>query len=220
MKNSRKLLGKEIKLAASPLSWLFISFSLMAFIPGYPILVGAFFICFGIFQSVQSGRENNDILYTVLLPVSKTDAVKAKYHFTVMIQMIAFALSSVFTLLRMLFMTQATPYVNNPMMNANQAFLAYMLLVFALFNWLFLCGFFKTAYKFGFPFILFIVISFILIIVVEVLHHIPGLEFLNGTDTMCSTTMWIILAAGFAVYVLVTFVSSRVAMKRFERVDM
>ena len=220
MKNSRKLLGKEIKLAASPLAWLFIAFSLMTFIPGYPILVGAFFVCFGIFQCFQSGRENNDILYTVLLPVSKTDAVKAKYHFTVMIQMIAFALSSVFTLLRMLFMTQATPYVNNPMMNANQAFLAYMLLVFALFNWLFLCGFFKTAYKFGFPFILFIVISFILIIVVEVLHHIPGLEFLNGTDTMCSTTMWIILAAGFAVYVLVTFVSSRVAMKRFERVDM
>ena len=49
MKNSRNLLSKEIKLAASPLAWLFISFSLMAFIPGYPILVAAFFICFGIF---------------------------------------------------------------------------------------------------------------------------------------------------------------------------
>ena len=82
MKNSRNLLSKEIKLAASPLAWLFISFSLMAFIPGYPILVGAFFICFGIFQCFQSGRENNDILYTVLLPVSKTDAVKAKYGLT------------------------------------------------------------------------------------------------------------------------------------------
>ena len=220
MKNSRKLLGKEIKLAASPLSWLFISFALMAFIPRYPILVGAFFICFGIFQSVQSGRENNDILYTVLLPVSKTDAVKAKYRFTVMIQMIAFIISAAFTLLRMTLMTQAAPYVANPMMNANQAFLCYMLLVFALFNWIFLCGFFKTAYKFGVPFILFIVISFIMITVAEILHHIPGLEFLNDADTLCNPTMWIILAAGFAVYVLVTFISCRVAMKRFERVDM
>ena len=124
MKNSRKLLGKEIKLAASPLAWLFISFALMAFIPGYPILVGAFFICFGIFQCFQSGRENNDILYTVLLPVSKTDAVKAKYRFAVMIQMIAFGITSVITMLRMTLMTKAAPYVTNPMMNANQAFLA------------------------------------------------------------------------------------------------
>ena len=123
MKNSRKLLGKEIKLAASPLSWLFIAFALMTFIPAYPILVAAFFVCFGVFQSVQSGRENNDILYTVLLPVSKTDAVKAKYRFTVMIQMIAFALSTVLTLLRMIFMTKAGPYLTNPMMNANQAYL-------------------------------------------------------------------------------------------------
>ena len=220
MKNSRKLLGKEIKLAASPLSWLFISFALMAFIPGYPILVGAFFICFGIFQSVQSGRENNDILYTVLLPVSKTDAVKAKYRFAVMIQMIAFAISAAITLLRMTLMAQAGPYVTNPMMNANQAFLSYMLLIFALFNWLFLCGFFKTAYKFGLPFILFIIFTFVLIIAAEVLHYIPGLEFLNSTDTIGNTTLWIMLAAAFAVYALVTFVSCRVSMKRFERVDM
>ena len=32
----------------------------MAFIPAYPILVGAFFVCFGIFRFFQSGRENND----------------------------------------------------------------------------------------------------------------------------------------------------------------
>ncbi len=180
MKNSRKLLGKEMKLAASPLSWLFIAFSLMAFIPGYPILVGAFFVCFGIFHSFQSGRENNDILYTVLLPVSKTDAVKAKYKFTVLIQMIAFAISAVITILRMLFMTQVQPYIANPMMNANQAYLAYMLLVFALFNWIFLCGFFKTAYKFGLPFILFIIFSFLLITAAEALHFIPGLAYLNA----------------------------------------
>ena len=134
--------------------------------------------------------------------------------------MISFAISLVITLIRMTLMTQATPYVNNPMMNANQAYLAYILLIFALFNWVFLCGFFKTAYKFGAPFILFIVTSFILITVFEVLHHIPGLEFLNDTDAIGNVTMWIILAAAFAVYAIVTFIACRVAMKRFERVDM
>ena len=220
MKNSRKLLGKEIRLAASPLSWLFLTFALMALIPGYPILVGAFFACFGIFQSFQSGRENNDILYTVLLPVSKTDAVRAKFRFAVMIQMLFFVISAALTLVRMTLMKNAAPYVTNVMMNANQAYLGYILLVFALFNCIFLCGFFKTAYKIGFPFVLFIVISFILILAAEVVHHIPGLEFLNQTDTISNTTMWGLLAGAFAIYAIATAVSCKVAMKRFERVDM
>lgn len=220
MKNSRKLLGKEISLAASPLSWLFILFALMAMIPGYPILVGAFFACFGIFQSFQSGRENNDILYTVLLPVSKTDAVKAKYRFAIMIQMIFFAISALLTLMRMIWMTKAAPYVTNPMMNANQFYLACILLVFAIFNTVFLCGFFKTAYKFGKPFVLFIIITFIFILAVEVVHHLPGLEFLNETATLGNVTMWCIFAAALAIYAVATAISCQVAKKRFERVDM
>ncbi len=216
----KNLLNKEIRLAASPLSWLFLVFGLMALIPGYPILVCAFFICFGVFQSVQSGRENNDILYTVLLPVRKTDAVKAKYAFTVLIQMLGFVIAAVTTLLRMLLLPDAGPYATNPMMNANQAFLAYVLLIFAAFNVVFLGGFFKTAYKFGKPFVLFIIAAFVMIGVAETLHHIPGLTFLNATAPLTDPVMWGILGAAAVVYLLSTQLSCRVAMKRFERVDM
>jgi hypothetical protein len=69
----KSLMRKELMLSAAPITFVFILFSTMAMIPGYPILVGAFFICFGIFQSFQSACANNDILYTVLLPVKKTD---------------------------------------------------------------------------------------------------------------------------------------------------
>lgn len=44
---------------------------MMTMVPGYPILVGAFFVCFGVFQSFQNACVNNDILYTVLLPVKR-----------------------------------------------------------------------------------------------------------------------------------------------------
>ena len=73
----KNLLVKELKLSALPLSYFFILFGAMAMIPGYPILVGAFFVCLGIYQSFQNGRENNDILYTVLLPVKKEAAEKS-----------------------------------------------------------------------------------------------------------------------------------------------
>ena len=48
-----KLLAKELKLTASILSYVFIVFALMAFLPGYPILVGTFFCCLGISDGVH-----------------------------------------------------------------------------------------------------------------------------------------------------------------------
>lgn len=47
----RKLLYKEVKLAASPLTFWFILSSLLTLVPGYPILVGTFFLTLGIFYS-------------------------------------------------------------------------------------------------------------------------------------------------------------------------
>ena len=211
---------KEIKLSASPLSFLFLLFSLMTMIPGYPILVGAFFVCFGVFQSFQNGCLNNDILYTVLLPIKKTDAVKAKYGFTMMIQLISFVMMVALTMLRMTVLADAAPYVHNAMMNANPFFLAGNLLVFALFNWLFVGGFFKTAYKYGKPFLLFSVASFLFIILAETLHHIPGLEFLNNTHGMGDARQWLILVISILVYVSVSILSCRISIKRFEAVDM
>ncbi len=216
----KNLMRKEIKLSASPISFLFLAFSLMTLIPGYPILVGAFFVCFGVFQSFQNGCLNNDILYTVLLPIKKTDAVKAKYGFTMMIQMISFFVMVILTILRMTVLADAAPYVHNAMMNANPFFLAGNLLVFALFNWFFVGGFFKTAYKYGQPFLLFSVVSFLFIMLAETLHHIPGLEFLNNTHAMGDGRQWMIFGIAIIMYFSASFLSCRISVKRFEAVDM
>lgn len=216
----KNLMRKEIKLSASPISFLFLAFSLMTMIPGYPILVGAFFVCFGVFQSFQNGCLNNDILYTVLLPIKKTDVVKAKYGFTMMIQIISFVVMAILTMLRMAVLADAEPYTHNAMMNANPFFLAGNLLVFALFNWFFVGGFFKTAYKYGKPFLLFSITSFLLIILAETLHHIPGLEFLNNTHGIGDGRLWLIFVIAVLMYLSVSLLSCRISIKRFEAVDM
>ena len=216
----KNLMRKEIKLSASPLSFLFLLFSLMTMIPGYPILVGAFFVCFGVFQSFQNGCLNNDIMYTVLLPIKKTDAVKAKYGFTMMIQMISFVMMAVFTIFRMTVLADAAPYTHNAMMNANPFFLAGNLLVFTLFNWFFVGGFFKTAYKYGKPFLLFSIASFLFIMLAETLHHIPGLESLNNTHAMGDAGQWLIFVTAILVYFSVSILSCKISIKRFEAVDM
>lgn len=43
------ILKKEMTVSASLLSYLFILFGFMFFVPGYPILCGVFFVTLGIF---------------------------------------------------------------------------------------------------------------------------------------------------------------------------
>lgn len=158
-----KLIKKEFTLTAAPLTYIFLAFSLMTMIPGYPILVGGFFICLGILYTFQFAREYNDVLYTALLPVKKRDVVRARYLFVVCIQMAGLLICGLLTVLRMTVLREASVYQANPLMNANPAFLGYLLVVMALFNVIFLTGFYKTAYYYGKPFVLFCVAAFVVV---------------------------------------------------------
>ena len=191
----------------------------MTMIPGYPILVGSFFICLGIFYTYQQVREYDDITYTVMLPVRKKDVVSAKYLFVLFIELMAFVLCALLTIIRMKTLGDATPYVTNQLMNANAAYLGYLLAVFASFNGIFLAGFFKTAYKIGKPFILFCVVGSIIIFMGEVLHHIPGLESLNDPANL-SILQVAILAIGITVFMLCTWFSYKKALKDFEEINL
>lgn len=216
----KNLLYKEFYLATPPLTLIFLSFTLMTFVPGYPILCGAFFVCFGIFQSYQLGREDNDILYTVLLPVRKTDAVRAKYLAALTLQMAAFFLFFVFTLVRMVFLSESKVYLTNALMGANLIFLAFVLVIFASFNAIFIGGFFKTAYSYGKPFIAFIIECFVIIGIAETLHHLPSLDWTNSLAINQQKKQIPILLVAIVLYFLTTFLSCKISQKRFEGVDL
>lgn len=216
----RKLLRKEIRLSASVLSFLFIVSGFMALLPGYPVLCGAFFITLGIFQSFQRARETNDTVFTVLLPVAKRDAVKAKYLFCTLIELCGFVPMVLCTLLRMTALRDAAVYRGNALMNANPFFLGTALFIFGLFNAIFVGGFYRTAYSFTKPFILYVVAAFLTIGAAETLHHIPGLGGLNAFGFDCLPLQLSLLGAGAAVFALLTTVSCRVAGNRFEKIDL
>ena len=95
------ILKKEMRLSALLLTYLFIGFAVMTLVPGYPILCGAFFITLGIFQSFQSAREANDIIYSALLPIAKKDVVKGKYQFVMLIELCSFIIMVVLSFVRM-----------------------------------------------------------------------------------------------------------------------
>ena len=214
------LLKKELKLSASILSYLFIAFGVMAMLPGYPVLCGAFFISMGIFQSFQSAREANDIVYFALLPVAKHDVVKGKFQFSVFIELCGMAVMSSLTLVRMTVLSEAKAYRENALMNANLFFLGMAFLLFGLFNLIFIGGFFKTGYKLGKPFVTHIIVCFLLIGIAESLHHIPGLEAVNAFGFDHIVLQVSLLLCGTTSYILLTLWAYKLSCKRFEMIDL
>ena len=192
----------------------------MTMLPGYPILCSVFFINLGIFQSFQSAREANDIVFSALLPVAKRDVVRGKYQFSVMIELCGFALMAVLTLVRMTALSDAAVYRQNALMNANPFFLGCALVIFGVFNLIFLGGFFRTAYSLGKPFITYIVMNFLLIGIAEALHHFPGMEALNAFGFDHIGLQLLTLLAGAMLYILLTVMSYNKACENFERIDL
>lgn len=216
----RNILRKELRLSASVLTYLFVLFSFMFLLPGYPVLCGAVFVSLGMFQSFQSAREANDILFSTLLPIAKKDVVKGKYLFVCMIEGFAVLLMALCVVLRMTVFSKADLYRNNALMNANLFALGMACVIFGLFNWIFLGGFFKTAYKFARPFVLFIITAFLVIFVAEAMHHVPGLEVVNAFGTESLSIQILLLVSGMIIFLLMTVLSYKKACRSFERINL
>lgn len=216
----KNILKKELTLSASFLSYLFIFFGIMFLIPGYPILCGVFFVTLGIFQSFQHAREANDIVFSALLPVAKKDVVKGKYLFSCLIELCSVLLMAVATVIRMTALADAVAYRSNAMMNANLFALGMALLIFGLFNLIFIGGFFRTAYRFGKPFVIHIIVTFVVIGIGEACHYVPGFEACNAFGFDHFPLQLALLALGAAAYVILTVLSCRCACRGFERIDL
>ena len=211
---------KELKLSASPLAFIFIAFGLMFLLPGYPILCSAFFVTLGLFQSFQTAREANDIVFSALLPIAKKDVVKGKFIFVCFIEACAFVLMVICAIVRMTALKESPVYLQNALMNANLFALGAALVIYGFFNVIFVGGFFKTAYKLGKPFVTYIIVGFIMIGVFEALHHIPGLSQLNAFGTDSLGLQVVTLIAGALIFAVMTLISYKASCSNFEKIDL
>ena len=213
------ILKKEMTLSASPITYFFILFGFIFLLPGYPILCGPFFVTLGIFKSFQNAREANDFVFSALLPIAKRDVVKGKYIFSCLIELNSLLIMAISALIRMSVLKNNAVYRANALMNANLYGLGAALVIFGLFNRIFIGSFFKTAYKFG-SFVVYIVAAFLALGIFEALHYIPGLEAVNAFGFDHLGLQLALLAAGAIIYLVLTWISYRSACVRFDQIDL
>lgn len=214
----KNLLNKEFKLAMHPTSIIFLSLSTMALIPNYPYYVLFFYTCLAVFFTCLNGRENHDIFYSMTLPIRKGDIVKSRFMHVVILQLAQILVTIPFALIRNTFISTE----NTVGIEANMAFFGFSFAMLGLFNLVFFTKYYTNTDKVGVSFILGSIAISIYIVIAEVgVHTIPF--FMNVLDTKDPDFLVYkiaVLAAGIAIYILLTLVSYRKSVRSFEALDL
>lgn len=214
----KTLLNKEIKLVLHPTSLLFLLLSAMLLIPNYPYYVTFFYTCLGIFFCSLGGRENHDIYYTLCMPVRKSDMVKARFCFIVLLETMQMLLAIPFAVLR----NKIDLTDNQVGTIANISFFAFSLVMLGLFNFFFLKSYFKNPDKVGSSFGKACVIISLYVVFVEAGMHVVPLmrDRLNTRDPQDMGLKITALAIGLLLYVILTVLSYKKSVKTFSELDL
>ncbi|MBE5960905.1 MAG: hypothetical protein E7256_05895 [Lachnospiraceae bacterium] len=213
-----KLLKKEIALTMHPIVPFVLLMSVMVFIPNYPYTVVFFYTTLSIFFTCLLGRENNDVIYSLNLPIAKSDLVKGRFAFSILLEMIQMALVMALCLLKQnLHMT-----ANEAGLEANIVLVGFGLLLYGIFNLVFFLNYYKNVSKVGFSFVIASILFFIGVIAEAVLTHaVPFIrDHLDTNDPEYMSEKMIVLITGIILYIVLTAIAYNRSKKLFEVQDL
>ncbi len=213
-----KLLRKEFSLAMHPTVPLMMLLAPIVLIPNYPYTVVMFYTTMGIFFTCLSGRENNDIIYSLNLPVAKKDIVKARFIYAVILELIQLTLMIPFAVIN----HNINSAGNQAGMDANISLFALGFIVYGIFNLVFFSSYYKNVNKVGSSFLKSSIAVFA-VTAAEVIstYAVPFVKnVLDTADPQFLMQKLIFLLAGAAIFLFLTFISYRRSVTVFEKQDL
>jgi len=211
----KNLICKELRLTVHPTMWLFPLLTAMLLIPAYPYYVAFFYMCLAAYFTFLSAREERDVYFTAMLPVTKADTVKARVLVLCLFEGLSLLMSLPFALLSL-----RINHGNAAGIDINFAFYGLVFLMFGGFHLCFLPCYYKTGHKLGKPLIFGGTFVFGYIFTVEALaQYIPS-ALSAYLDAPANPAQLPLLFIGAALYGGLTWIACRLSIKRFERVDL
>jgi hypothetical protein len=213
----KNLLYKEFKVSIYPQTLFFLLCGALLLIPSWPFFIAFGYLFISFMNLFSFARANNDLLFTMSLPVRKRDTVLARTCSIAILELLQIAVSVPFAIINSICYTQG----NMAGMNTNFAFFGFVFIIYAIFNIIFLPGFYKTAYKFGIPMMLAILAAIGFGLGVELaVGMIPELKAsIGGLGASRIGNQLPVLFGGIILFTLLTLIAYRVSAKRFEKVD-
>ena len=231
------LLKKELILGNTmqTIIWMTCCFG-MYFIPSYPTYIGPFYITLCIMMTFALNQSSHDILYTVLLPVRKTDTVKARFLYCGLIEILSLVLALI-----PYFLKKAVAFPeNNAGINLNVAYFGLQLVLYGIFNLIFLGNVYKNPLKPGVRYFVGAVFYFVIYALFELpvwkfyglkndftegkITELPKLaqigQMLTDTTGAFMKNHCIILLGGILIFAGLWYISYCFAAKQFKEYDM
>lgn len=210
----KQLLFKEFKLAVHPTNYIFLACGALLLIPTWPYYVAFFYTTLALFFIFLTGRENNDVLFSALLPVKKSDIVRARCAVFAIFEVASVVLSLPFVALRRIIIPEPS-YLTD----CNVAFFGLVFVMYALFNAIFIPHFYRTAHKINY--VVPCIAIFVFILIAEALVFFPVIgPYLDAVSPSGMLAQLPVLIGGIAVFALGMLLTCRKAIANFEKVDL
>ena len=213
-----KLLMKEWKLCMHPMGYFMLLCSALILVPGYPYGVSCFYMGLAIYFICLTARENHDAVYTLTLPVSRRDAVRARILFCAALQAADLLLIGLFILVK----NQIGCMPNPAGLDAGVALLGEAAILFAVHNMIFFPLYYRDISKPGLPFLAASAAVF-LCIIGEIVgtYTVPFLrDVLDRPDPLHMGDKLLFTLGGFALFAGGTCLSFQHSVRRFEEQDL
>ncbi len=214
----KNLIFKEFRLSIHPLFYLVSLFGILILIPNWVYFVAIAYILFITVPNVfTTNKAQNDITFSILLPVRKQDVVKARIFSIVWLEAVQLVVAAIFGYLNHIIYAK-----NNFLMDPNAAFIGFGLVMYGVFNLVFFPMHYKTAYKIGIPTIIATFAAVVFATGVELFVYFVPFANLAFDASDPAMVIWKAGAfiVGLIIFLVMTTSAYRISARRFERIDL
>lgn len=213
------LVMKDLKLGVN--SWFFaLPFILggLMLIPGWVYFLVPLYFCFLTVPNMFGGfKSQNDLMFSTMMPVTKTDIVKSRITVVVILELMHLVIAMIFSIFTFRLYPNLT-YIFYP---PHMGFWGLCFIMLAIFNILFISMYYKTAYKYGAA----TTASTTAAILFAGLAQWAGIQspwvndIFYGSGTDNTALQLSILIAGIIIFIAFTLIAYKIAVKRFLKVE-
>lgn len=213
------LLMKELKVGINPFFYaLAFLTSMLMLIPGWLYFIVPLYFCWITIPNMFAGyKTQNDLLFSVMMPVTRKDIVKAKVILIVILELLQIVTAVVFGVISTQLYPDSIYYFYAPTVG----FWGLCFTMYAIFNIIFISMYYKTAYKYS---------AATIVGVIGAMLFATGAEWLGiknefvfnlfkGSRANSNMTQLTILIIGVLIFMLFTYIGYKIAVIRFKKVE-
>lgn len=212
----KNLLYKEFKLLIVPGFFLLSLLGALILIPNWPYYIALMYAMFITIPNIfTASKTQNDLGFSVMLPVKKSDVVKARVLSIIVIELLQIVVAAIFAAVNIILYKG-----NNIFQEPNVAHFGLAFVMFAIYNIILFPGFYKTGYKLAVPAVVATIVAFFFMAGIECLNLlVPAAgAYLDSITNMANQIP--LLLGGILIFVIVNVLAFKVSAKRFAKIDL